>query len=75
MLDKHFKEWSNEYRHYIDPWYGKLCIWFTIRGFEPPSKLFFYIHCYNNSRKYYDRNLKREVPPIVLTPLHEEELI
>ena len=74
-MNHHFKKWSHNYRHYIDPWYGKLTILFIERGFKPPTKHEFYTHCYLNSSKYYNEDENKKVPPIILTPLFEEEMI
>ena len=74
-MNDYISKWSHNYRHYIDPWYGKMRIWFMERGFEPPTKWEFYTHCYHNSKSYYDPNMKKKVPPIILTPAREEELL
>ena len=73
-MNEHYNKWSKNYRHYIDPWYGKLRILFMSRGMIPPTKFEFYDHCYRNTRGYYDPAFDKKVPPIVLTPLYEEEI-
>lgn len=82
MCDLYFQKWCNAYHHYIDEWYGKFILLYNQHGYfwDPkkgpdqqsvPSKREFYEYCYNNTLK----DPFRGVPPIVLTPRKEEELM
>lgn len=73
-MTSHFERWAKNYHHYIDPWYDRFYLLFHDKGFEAPTRRQFYLHCYKNSRAYYDPIEKKKVPPIVLTAMGEIDL-
>ncbi len=86
MVDHYFQKWCNAYHHYIEEWYEKFIFLYNQHGYywdpkkEPeqqsvPSRREFYEFCYNNTRKYKNPTTGRKIPPIVMTPRKDEELM
>lgn len=89
MAEYYFQKWCSAYHHYIEEWYQKFILLYNQHGYfwdptkDPehqsvPSRREFYEFCYSNTRKYnYLQGPKdtQKLPPIVLTPRKEEELM
>lgn len=86
MASHHFQKWCNAYHHYIEEWYDKFILLYNQHGYywdptkDPdqqsvPSRGEFYEFCYLNTRRYPDLKTRTSIPPIVITPRKEEELM
>lgn len=78
-MDQHYDRWCKVYSYYIEEWYTEFQSLFNKYGFfgkDVPVKKDFYYHCYINTRAdYYCSKTKTYLPPLVLTPRLEEQLM
>ena len=84
-MSNYFMRWCNAYEEYIEEWYRNFIYLYNQHGYywDPsldsdkqsvPTRKEFYEYCYQNTIKYWDKEKKTKLAPIVMTPRKEEKI-